>query len=92
MDPARMFKESLTSHPELENSQGQKASFSPSDEDFRCTPVNGHRHGRSACLKRADSVEEVGSSFVVSATVPRTSWRGWPHAGIGMSCAILRRF
>ena len=22
MDPARMFKESLTSHPELENSQG----------------------------------------------------------------------
>lgn len=24
MDPARMFKESLTSRPELENSQGQK--------------------------------------------------------------------
>jgi hypothetical protein len=24
MDPARMFKESLTSPPELENSQGQK--------------------------------------------------------------------
>src|SRR3954465_3531870 len=27
MDPARMFKESLTSRPELENSQGQKAKF-----------------------------------------------------------------
>jgi hypothetical protein len=26
MDPARMFKESLTSRPELENSQGQKAT------------------------------------------------------------------
>jgi hypothetical protein len=32
---------------------GSKASFSPSDEDFRCTPVNGHRQGRSACLKSA---------------------------------------
>jgi len=28
MDPARMFKESLTSRPELENSQGQKLPFS----------------------------------------------------------------
>jgi hypothetical protein len=27
MDPARMFKESLTSRPELENSQGQKGRF-----------------------------------------------------------------
>ena len=27
MDPARMFKESLTSRPELENSQGQKRRF-----------------------------------------------------------------
>ena len=29
MDPARMFKESLTSRPELENSQGHKQTFSP---------------------------------------------------------------
>ncbi|MGY3354341.1 hypothetical protein ACVWZK_001004 [Bradyrhizobium sp. GM0.4] len=28
MDPARMFKESLTSRPELENSQGQNAKNS----------------------------------------------------------------
>jgi hypothetical protein len=28
MDPARMFKESLTSRPELENSQGQIATSS----------------------------------------------------------------
>ncbi|MEY9138317.1 hypothetical protein ABIF50_010136 [Bradyrhizobium diazoefficiens] len=28
MDPARMFKESLTPRPELENSQGQKAKNS----------------------------------------------------------------
>jgi hypothetical protein len=27
MDPARMFKESLTSRPELENSQGQSRRF-----------------------------------------------------------------
>ena len=27
MDPARMFKESLTSCPELENSQGQTATW-----------------------------------------------------------------
>jgi hypothetical protein len=27
MDPARMFKESLTSRPELENSQGQQRPF-----------------------------------------------------------------
>jgi hypothetical protein len=27
MDPARMFKESLTSRPELENSQGQKQTL-----------------------------------------------------------------
>jgi hypothetical protein len=27
MDPARMFKESLTPRPELENSQGQKPTF-----------------------------------------------------------------
>ena len=27
MDPARMFKESLTSRPELENSQGQNRTF-----------------------------------------------------------------
>jgi hypothetical protein len=27
MDPARMFKESLTSRPELENSQGQQRRF-----------------------------------------------------------------
>ena len=27
MDPARMFKESLTSRPELENSLGQKRQF-----------------------------------------------------------------
>ena len=27
MDPARMFKESLTSCPELENSQGRKATL-----------------------------------------------------------------
>jgi hypothetical protein len=27
MDPARMFKESLTSRPELENSQGQSRHF-----------------------------------------------------------------
>ena len=30
MDPARMFKESLTSCPELENSQGQSRRFAPS--------------------------------------------------------------
>jgi hypothetical protein len=29
MDPARMFKESLTSRPELENSQGQSRRFAP---------------------------------------------------------------
>jgi hypothetical protein len=29
MDPARMFKESLTSRPELENNQGQKRRFDP---------------------------------------------------------------
>jgi hypothetical protein len=29
MDPARMFKESLTSRPELENSQGQSRPFHP---------------------------------------------------------------
>jgi hypothetical protein len=27
LDPARMFMESLTTGPELENSQGQKATF-----------------------------------------------------------------
>ena len=27
MDPARLFKESLTSRPELENSQGQSLPF-----------------------------------------------------------------
>src|SRR5260370_36651673 len=32
---------------------GSKASFSPSDEDFRCAPINRHPHAPSACLKRA---------------------------------------
>ena len=32
MDPARMFKESLTSRPELENSQGPKPTFLTASE------------------------------------------------------------
>ena len=43
MDPARMFKESLTSRPELENSQGQFASFRQWSGHFRSSPINGHR-------------------------------------------------
>jgi len=38
MDPARMFKESLASRPELENSQGQKRT----SVDARFTPKRGH--------------------------------------------------
>jgi hypothetical protein len=38
MDPARMFKESLTSRPELENSQGQKQPMPTQRGDFRLTP------------------------------------------------------
>jgi hypothetical protein len=32
---------------------GSIASFSPSADDFRSTPVNGHRQSRSACRKSA---------------------------------------
>lgn len=44
MDPARMFKESLTSRPELENSQGQKLPNCPA-ANFQFAPVADlHRH------------------------------------------------
>ncbi len=43
MDPARMFKESLTSRPELENSQGHKRKWTRLD-------------GRSALLPIADII------------------------------------
>jgi hypothetical protein len=44
MDPARMFRESLTSRPELENSQGHLQTFGefkrmsalPPEADIRC--------------------------------------------------------
>jgi len=41
MDPARMFKESLTSRPELENSQGHQLPLGAGAEYVRCAPLNG---------------------------------------------------
>jgi len=38
---------------------GSIASLWPSADYFRSSPGNGHRQGRSACLKGADSVEVV---------------------------------
>jgi hypothetical protein len=43
MDPARMFKESLTSRPELENSQGQSRQYDGPGSYCWSNPVNGHR-------------------------------------------------
>jgi EmrB/QacA subfamily drug resistance transporter len=42
MDPARMFKESLTSRPELENSQGQKQRSKALNGVVRYTRDSGH--------------------------------------------------
>ena len=46
MDPARTFKESLTSRPELENSQGQTAT-SAGDGTNSALPNKGQRVGRT---------------------------------------------
>jgi hypothetical protein len=40
-------------------SVGSIASFWPKADDFRSSRGSRHRHGRSACLKRADRVEKV---------------------------------
>jgi hypothetical protein len=42
MDPARMFKESLTSRPELENSQGQSRRFDCVPPTSALPPKSGH--------------------------------------------------
>jgi hypothetical protein len=31
------------------------ASFEPTADYFRCSPINGHSQGQSACLKRANT-------------------------------------
>lgn len=53
MDPARMFKESLTSRPELENSQGQNAKHSNGANVFRYTLELRRCSERLACQRGA---------------------------------------
>ena len=48
MDPARMFTESLTPSPELENSQGQKRTSHPT------SPMSAKRRKSDIAIKRAD--------------------------------------
>ena len=50
MDPARMFKESLTSRPELENSQGQKLKGSRRLYFVRFAAKSGHRYSQKNAL------------------------------------------
>ena len=61
---------------------GSIASVCPSADDFRSSPINGHRHGRSACLKSANirhatceltPVLPAVSWLSISATVERAS-------------------
>lgn len=53
MDPARMFRESLTSRPELENSQGQKATLQGREALVRSALETGHLCVRRTCPQRA---------------------------------------
>lgn len=62
MDPARTFKESLTSRPELENSQGQKRPSRRAPLDVRITGKSGRCIHLNAVRLRADSVEKVESN------------------------------
>ncbi len=41
---------------------GSIASVWPSVADFRSSPGSGHRHGRSACLKRAMNRHQATNS------------------------------
>ncbi|MGY4325893.1 hypothetical protein ACVWWG_000307 [Bradyrhizobium sp. LB7.2] len=55
MDPARTFKESLTSRPELENSQGQKRPSRRARLDVRITGKSGRCIHLNAVRLRAKS-------------------------------------
>jgi len=60
MDPARMFKESLTSRPELENSQGQKQTLRRVRVRSVHTRDGGHRSALSQfCTSVAFAMSEV---------------------------------
>jgi hypothetical protein len=69
---------------------GSKASFSPSDEDVRYTPVDGHHQGQSARLKRAKLGSEIILRYAISSvqTLKLTSvfgperLRDWNIGGI----------
>jgi hypothetical protein len=52
MDPARMFKESLTSRPELENSQGQKRTWKGSENDLGVGRTANLSRQRGTCRSR----------------------------------------
>jgi hypothetical protein len=66
---------------------GSKASFSPSAEDFRCTPVNGHRQGRSACLKSAMKRLCVAANFALFNHLVGDGYQAWRY----FEAELLRR-
>jgi hypothetical protein len=74
MDPARMFKESLTSRPELENSQGRSIStflqlasprpIYPKLQTYRCTaPIEAMGYNRTHAPQQSAASRSPGGSI-----------------------------
>ena len=82
MDPARMFKESLTSRPELENSQGQEqTSRAQAPMSVLLLEADIDRSVRKVCL--GPEAEVVNTQ--------RSAHRAKPSTPSNPECRNLRR-